>query len=60
VVYWKYGGGERMAEIKQQVINVIHNLPDDVSLGEIMAELYFRLQVDACLEKLNEGKGITD
>jgi hypothetical protein len=49
-----------MAEIKQQVINVIRNLPDDVSLDEIMAELYFRLQVDACLKELNEGKGTTD
>jgi len=47
-----------MAEIKQQVINMIQNLPDDVSLDEIMAELYFRLQVDAGLKELNEDKGI--
>lgn len=47
-----------MAEIKQQVIKMIQNLPDEVSLDEIMAELYFRLQVDAGLKELNDGKGI--
>ncbi|MDD1744315.1 MAG: hypothetical protein LUQ20_00650 [Candidatus Methanoperedens sp.] len=47
-----------MAEIKQQVIKMIQSLPDEVSLDEIMAELYFRLQVDAGLKELNDGKGI--
>jgi len=47
-----------MAEIKQQVIKMIQNLPDEVSLDEIMAELYFRLQVDAGLKELNDGKRI--
>ena len=47
-----------MAGIKQQVIKMIQNLPDEVSVDDIMAELYFRLQVDAGLKELNEGKGI--
>jgi len=47
-----------MAEIKQQVIQVIQSLPDDVTLDDIMAELYFKLQVDAGLKELDEGKGI--
>ena len=29
-----------MAEIKQQVIQIIQSLPDDVTLDDIMAELY--------------------
>ena len=47
-----------MAEIKQQVIQIIQSLPDNVTLDDIMAELYFKLQVDAGLKELDEGKGI--
>jgi len=47
-----------MAEIKQQVIQIIQSLPDDVTLDDIMAELYFKLQVDAGLKEIDEGKGI--
>ena len=47
-----------MAGIKQQVIKMIENLPDEVSVNDIMAELYFSLQVDAGLKELDEGKGI--
>lgn len=47
-----------MAEVKQEVINMIQNLPNDISVEDIMAELYFRLQVDAGLKELDEGKGI--
>ncbi|MCK4223658.1 MAG: hypothetical protein KAX39_00665 [candidate division Zixibacteria bacterium] len=48
-----------MTGVKEQVIQMIQNLPDDVSVEEIMAELYFRLQVDAGLKDLDEGKGIS-
>ena len=48
-----------MAGIKQQVIKLIQNLPDEVSLDDIMAELYFKLHVDAGLKELDEGKGIS-
>ncbi len=47
-----------MAEVKQQVIKMIQDLPNDISVEDIMAELYFRLQVDAGLKELDEGKGI--
>ncbi len=47
-----------MARIKQQVIQMIQSLPDDVTINDIMAELYFKLQVDAGLKELDEGKGI--
>ncbi len=45
-------------ELKQQVIQTIQSLPDDVTLDDIMAELYFKLQADAGLKELDEGKGI--
>ena len=47
-----------MADIKQQVIQMIKDLPDEVTLDDVMAELYFKLQVDAGLKELDQGKGI--
>ncbi len=47
-----------MAKIKQTVIQIIKSLPEDVTIDDIMAELYFKLQVDAGLKELDEGKGI--
>ncbi|PIV55257.1 hypothetical protein COY52_06685 [Candidatus Desantisbacteria bacterium CG_4_10_14_0_8_um_filter_48_22] len=47
-----------MAKLKERVIKMIELLPDDVTVDQIMAELYFRLQVDAGLKELDEGKGI--
>jgi predicted transcriptional regulator len=47
-----------MTALKQQVINMIHSLPDEATVDDIMAELYFRMQVDAGLKELDSGKGI--
>jgi len=51
-------GVVRVADIKQQVIQMIKDLPDEVTLDDVMAELYFKLQVDAGLKELDQGKGI--
>jgi predicted transcriptional regulator len=47
-----------MEGIKQQVIQLIQALPDGATIDDIMAELYFKMQVDAGLKELDEGKGI--
>lgn len=47
-----------MAAVKQQVIQMIQSMPEEVTIDDIMAELYFKLQVDAGLKELDEGKGI--
>ncbi|MCX5719857.1 MAG: hypothetical protein NT055_07865 [Nitrospirae bacterium] len=47
-----------MAGVKQQVIQLIQALPDDVTVDDVMAELYFKLQVDAGLKELDEGRGM--
>ena len=47
-----------MAGVKEQVIQMIKSLPDEATIDDIMAELYFRLQVDAGLKELDKGKGI--
>ncbi len=47
-----------MASTKEQIIRIIRDLPDNVSIEDVMAELYFRLQVDRGLKELNKGRGI--
>lgn len=47
-----------MSNVKQKVIKMIQSLPEEVTVNGIMEELYFRLQVDAGLKELDEGRGI--
>jgi len=47
-----------MKNVKKQVIQMIESLPEDVSIEDVMAELYFKLQVDSGLKELDAGKGI--
>ena len=47
-----------MPGLKQQVIQMIESLPENVTIDDIMSELYFKMQVDAGLKELDEGKGI--
>lgn len=47
-----------MSGIKQQVMKMIETMPDEITIDDIMAELYFKMQVDAGLKELDEGKGI--
>jgi len=47
-----------MSKVKEQVIQMIESLPEGVTVDEIMAELYFKLQVDAGLKELDESQTI--
>lgn len=47
-----------MTGAKQEVIQMIQSLPEKVTVDDILAELYFKLQVDAGLKELDEGKSI--
>ena len=48
-----------MSQVKEDVIHMIEQLPDDSGVADIMAELYFRQRVDEGLKELDEGKGIS-
>ncbi len=48
-----------MLGVKQEVIKMIQSLPDEISIDDIMAKLYFKAQVDAGLKELDEGKGLS-
>ncbi len=44
--------------VKEQVIDLVRGLPEEVTVDDIMKELYFKIQVDKGLKELDEGKGI--
>ncbi len=44
--------------VKEEVISLVRNLPEEVTVDDIMRELYFKIQVDEGLKELDEGKGI--
>ncbi|TAN44629.1 MAG: hypothetical protein EPN22_06010 [Nitrospirae bacterium] len=45
-----------MALAKEDAIRFIEKLPDDYSMDEIMAELYFKQQVEQGLRDAEEGR----
>jgi predicted transcriptional regulator len=44
---------------KRAALDLIQAMPEDVSLEEIMYELYFRQRVDRGLEELDQGETLT-
>jgi hypothetical protein len=44
---------------KESVIEMIRRLPDDVTVPDILTELYFRQLVDEGLAELDAGKGVS-
>ena len=43
---------------KEAVLELIRRMPDDVTVPDIMAELYVRQKIDAGLRQLDAGEGI--
>ncbi len=48
-----------MSPVKEQVLNMVRALPDDATIDDILAEIYFKGQVDAGLKELDDGQGLT-
>ena len=48
-----------MSALKESVVNMVKGLPENVTLDEIMAEIYFKTQIDAGLKELDEGRGLS-
>ena len=48
-----------MSPVKEQVMNMVRSLPDDVTIDDILAEIYFKGQVDAGLKELDDGRGLS-
>ena len=48
-----------MAGEKNEILDLIRKLPDDVTAGDVMEELYFKQQVDKGLRDVVEGRVLT-
>ena len=44
---------------KEAIIEIIRRLPDDVTVDDILAELYARRKIEQGLRQLDEGQGIS-
>ena len=44
---------------KQEALRMIGRMPDDVSLEDVIYELYFRQRVDRGLRELDAGKTVS-
>lgn len=47
-----------MSGIKEQVISFIEKMPNNITLENVIAELYFRIKVDSGLKELVSDKSI--
>ena len=48
-----------MLKTKEEVINMVKQMPEEVNVVDIMAELYFCQKVNRGLENLDKGKSIS-
>ena len=48
-----------MAKAKAEALELIKRLPDDVTTGAIMEELFFKQQVEKGLQDVAEGRVLT-
>jgi len=48
-----------MAKAKAEALELIKQLPDDVTTGGIMEELFFKQQIEKGLEDVAEGRILT-
>jgi predicted transcriptional regulator len=48
-----------MAKAKAEALELIKKLPDDVTTGAIMEELFFKQQVEKGLQDIAEGRVLT-
>ncbi|GIN73091.1 hypothetical protein J14TS2_35660 [Bacillus sp. J14TS2] len=43
---------------KEEIIEMIKNLPENVTTDNIMEKLYERIKIESAIQQLDEGKGI--
>jgi predicted transcriptional regulator len=47
-----------MPATKEQVLELVRSMPDDVTVDDVIEELYFKLQVDQGLAELDRGESL--
>ncbi|MDH5721589.1 MAG: hypothetical protein OEZ13_13360 [Spirochaetia bacterium] len=46
-------------KVKNEVIDMIKSLPEDVSIEDILEELYFKIKIDKRLDESERSDGIS-
>jgi predicted transcriptional regulator len=44
--------------IKEEIIKIIKDMPETITIEDVMQRLYVRAKIEAGLKELDEGKGI--
>jgi predicted transcriptional regulator len=44
--------------IKEEIIKIIKDMPETITIEDVMQKLYVRAKIEAGLKELDEGKGI--
>ena len=47
-----------MSATQEQVIELVKSMPDDVTVEDVIEELYFKLQVDQSPAELDRGESL--
>jgi hypothetical protein len=47
-----------MSALKQQIIDLIERMPENITVDDVIEELTFKIEVDAGLDELNNALGI--
>ena len=43
---------------KEEILELINNLPENVTLDDVMEKLYIRAKIEAAVNEIDQGKGI--
>ncbi|WP_025025858.1 hypothetical protein [Caldalkalibacillus mannanilyticus] len=43
---------------KQEIIDMIKNMPDNTTVDDVMEKLYIRAKIESAIKQIDEGKGI--
>ena len=44
---------------KTQLLDIIDKMPDEISVGDLIAEIHFKEKLDKGLRQIDEGKTLT-
>lgn len=44
---------------KEEILELINNLPENATLDDVMEKLYIRAKIEAAVNEIDQGKGIS-
>ncbi len=47
-----------MSDVKTKIIEAVQAMPEDATLDDVLARIFFTMQVDAGLRELDQGQSV--